>query len=140
LSAKFGKRKAVFRPGMSASVEIQTEVQANVLAIPIEAVTVRQANELDTTSNAQNKDNEDLTEMTTGKKEETEVVFVSNNNVANIRKVTTGIQDDKMIVITSGLQKGEKVVSGPYAVVSKSLKHGDKLKKVSKEALFEVKK
>ncbi len=139
LTAKFGKRKAVFRPGMSASVEIQTEVETNVLAIPIEAVTVRQAKDLDT-AKTDKKDMEDFKLSTTdSKKDEVEVVFINVNNTASIRKVTTGIQNDKLIVITSGLQKGDKVVSGPYATVSKKLKHGDKIKQVSKEMLFEVK-
>lgn len=139
LTAKFGKRKAVFRPGMSASVEIQTEVETNVLAIPIEAVTVRQAKDLDT-AKTDKKDVEDFKlSSTDSKKDEVEVVFININNTASIRKVTTGIQNDKLIVITSGLQKGDKVVSGPYATVSKTLKHADKIKQVSKEMLFEVK-
>ncbi len=139
LTAKFGKRKAVFRPGMSASVEIQTEVETNVLAIPIEAVTVRQAKDLDT-AKTDKKDLEDFKlSSTDSKKDEVEVVFININNTASIRKVTTGIQNDKLIVITSGLQKGDKVVSGPYATVSKTLRHSDKIKQVSKEMLFEVK-
>jgi len=105
LTAKFGKRKAVFRPGMSASVEIQTEIETNVLAIPIEAVTVRQAKDLDT-AKTDKKDMEDFKLSTTdSKKDEVEVVFININNTASIRKVTTGIQNDKLIVITSGLQK-----------------------------------
>jgi HlyD family secretion protein len=92
------------------------------------------------TITTENKDNIDFTSASDSKKDEVEVVFVSNNNVANIRKVTTGIQDDKLIVITNGLQKGDKIISGPYAIVSKSIKHGDKIKHVSKETLFEVKK
>lgn len=139
LTAKFGKRRAVFRPGMSASVEIQTEIEPNVLAVPIEAVTVRNINDLDTTKSEKNE-NLDLISASDSKKDEVEVVFISINNVANIRKVITGIQDDKLIVITSGLQKGDKIISGPYSVVSKSLKHGNKIQQVSKEALFEVKK
>jgi len=136
LTAKFGKRKAVFRPGMSASVEIQTEVAHQVLAIPIEAVTVRQPSDLDTATTPDKKE----TTANADSKDEVEVVFVNNNNNAAIRKIVTGIQDDKLIVITSGLSKGDEVISGPYATVSKTLKHGDKLKKVSKEELFEVKK
>ena len=136
LTAKFGKRKAVFRPGMSASVEIQTEVAQQVLAIPIEAVTVRQPSDLDTATTPDKKE----TTANADSKDEVEVVFVNNNNTAAIRKIVTGIQDDKLIVITNGLAKGDEVISGPYATVSKTLKHGDKLKKVSKEELFEVKK
>lgn len=137
LTLKFGKRKAVFRPGMSASVEIQTEVERNVLAIPIEAVTMRTTQDLDTTNNEAKKEEAKKTDK---ENEEIEVVFKSNNNFASISKVVTGIQDDKYIVIKSGLKKGDQVVIGPYATVSKSLKNGDKLKSVSKEELFDVKK
>jgi len=138
LTAKFGKRKAVFRPGMSASVEVQTEVEKNVLAIPIEAVTIRPESALDTTKT--DDKNKETIVKTDDSKEEIEVVFVNNNNTANIRKVKTGIQDDKNIIILSGLAKGDEVVSGPYSIVSKTLKHGNKINKVSKEMLFEVKK
>lgn len=140
LTAKFGKRKAVFRPGMSASVEIQTETAVNALAIPIEAVTVRNVNDLDTTAKDKEKEESFNTSVAESKKDEIEVVFCNVNNKASIRKITTGIQDDKYIEITSGLNKTDEVVSGPYATISKTLKHGDKVKKVSKEALFEVKK
>jgi HlyD family secretion protein len=139
LSAKFGKRKAVFRPGMSASVEIQTEVAKNVLAIPIEAVTMRSAQDLDTSDKKEGSDL-DKKPVMTANTDEIEVVFKSNKDVASICKIATGIQDDKYIVVKDGLKKGDEVVIGPYAVVSKSLKNGDKLKKVSKEELFEVKK
>lgn len=139
LSAKFGKRKAVFRPGMSASVEVQTEIVKNALTIPIEAVTVRPESALDTASNTTDK-NKVTIAAKEEKNEEVEVVFVSINNTAVIRKITTGIQDDKNIVVHSGLTKNDIIVSGPYAIVSKSLKNGDKLKKVSKEELFEIKK
>ena len=140
LTAKFGKRKAVFRPGMSASVEIQTETATNALAIPIEAVTVRNINDLDTTAKDKEKEENFNTSVAESKKDEIEVVFCNVNGKASIRKITTGIQDDKYIEITSGLTKTDEVVSGPYATISKTLKHGDKVKKVSKEALFEVKK
>lgn len=140
LTAKFGKRKAVFRPGMSASVEIQTETATNALAIPIEAVTVRNIKDLDTTTADKDKPEDFNTSVAESKKDEIEVVFCNVNSKASIRKITTGIQDDKYIEITSGLTKTDEVVSGPYATISKTLKHGDKVKKVSKESLFEVKK
>ncbi|MES2727167.1 MAG: efflux RND transporter periplasmic adaptor subunit [Bacteroidota bacterium] len=140
LTAKFGKRKAVFRPGMSASVEIQTETATNALAIPIEAVTVRNINDLDTTAKDKEKEENFNTSVAESKKDEIEVVFCNVSNKASIRKITTGIQDDKYIEITSGLIKTDEVVSGPYATISKTLKHGNAVKKVSKEALFEVKK
>ena len=60
-----------------------------------------------------------------------ELVFVSENGVAAIREVKTGISDYENIEIISGLKEGDEVISGPYFVVSKQLKEGDKVKKIS---------
>jgi HlyD family secretion protein len=140
LTAQFGKRKSVFRPGMSASVEIQTETALNAIAIPIESVTVRNIKDLDT-AKRDAKENDDFTvSVAESKKDEVEVVFCNIDNQASIRKITTGIQDDKYIVVKEGLKKDQEIITGPYLTISKTLKHGDKIKKVSKEALFEVKK
>ncbi len=138
LTKKFGKRKSVFRPGMSASVEIMTERVNNVLAVPIEAVTVRLASDLDTNAVEEDVKKEKLS--TIGKEEEIEVVFIKVGEKASIRKVKTGIQDDKLIQILEGLKEGEELISGPYTAVSKLLKHNDGIEVVSKEQLFEAKK
>jgi HlyD family secretion protein len=138
LTKKFGKRKSVFRPGMSASVEIMTERANNVLAVPIEAVTIRIASDLDT-NKIETKENKTVS-ASAGKEEEFEVVFIKNSDKASIRKVKTGIQDDKMIQILEGLKEGEELISGPYTAVSKLLKHNDAIEVVSKEQLFEAKK
>jgi len=138
LTKKFGKRKSVFRPGMSASVEIMTERANNVLAVPIEAVTIRIASDLDT-NKIDIKENKTVS-ASAGKEEEFEVVFIKNGDKASIRKVKTGIQDDKMIQILEGLKEGEELISGPYTAVSKLLKHNDAIEVVSKEQLFEAKK
>jgi HlyD family secretion protein len=133
LEKAFGKKRSVFRPGMSASVEIQTEHAHNVIALPIEAVTTRNKNDLDTTSIASKS-----THKAEKSKEDVEVVFVcGTDNKLSIRQVKTGVQDDKVIEILSGLKEGDEVVTGPYSAVSRALKHGDKVKKVSKEELFE---
>lgn len=133
LEKAFGKKRSVFRPGMSASVEIQTEHAHNVIALPIEAVTTRNKNDLDTTSIASKS-----THKAEKSKEDVEVVFVcGTDNKLSIRQVKTGVQDDKVIEILSGLKEGDEVVTGPYSAVSRTLKHGDKVKKVSKEELFE---
>ena len=44
-----------------------------------------------------------------------------------MRVVKTGIQDDSNIQITAGLEEGETVIIGPYNVVTKTLKSGDKV-------------
>ena len=56
-----------------------------------------------------------------------------------MRQVKTGIQDDKMIQIISGITVGDEIVTGPYSAISKTLKGGEKVKKVSKEELFDLK-
>ncbi|HAV28915.1 MAG TPA: efflux RND transporter periplasmic adaptor subunit, partial [Saprospirales bacterium] len=38
---------------------------------------------------------------------------------------TTGIQDDEYILVTSGLEKGEVIITGPYSAISKKLDQGD---------------
>lgn len=136
LSKKFGRRKSVFRPGMSASVEIQTERVDNALSIPIESVSIRDISALDT---AETKENEKPDLSKEKKNEDIEVVFVLHENKASIRKVKTGVQDDKHIQILSGLNKGDMVISGPYSLISKTMKHGDKVTKAKKEELYEKK-
>lgn len=134
LEKAFGKKRSVFRPGMSASVEIQTEHATNVIALPIEAVTTRNKSDLDTTTVVV-KSKRKIEKS----KEDVEVVFVcGTDNKLSIREVKTGVQDDKVIEIISGLKEGEEVVSGPYSAVSRTLKHGDRVQKVSKEELFDV--
>ncbi|MCB0688901.1 MAG: biotin/lipoyl-binding protein [Saprospiraceae bacterium] len=101
-----------FRPGMSASVEINTNTVQNALTIPILAVTTRDIN----------KDKEEET-----KREENlhEVVFKCLGDTVQMVQVETGIQDDNYIQVLSGLETNEEVVSGPYSVVSRQLKQGD---------------
>ncbi len=137
LIKKFGKRKSVFRPGMSASVEIQTEVVRNILTVPTEAVTVRNKSQLDTIIS---KETEKTTKKVTKEEsEDVEIVFVKVGDKAIIRAVKAGIQDDKFTQILSGISDKEEIITGPYSSVSKTLKHGDKIKKVNREELFEIK-
>ena len=50
-------------------------------------------------------------------------------DTAKMIKVETGIQDDEYIMIKSGVNAGDNLISGPYAEISKSLKSGDKVRK-----------
>ncbi len=116
-----------FRPGMTATVDIKTKQVKNVIAVPIQAVTTR----TDTTENAKSyqlktdEEGEAEEESTAG---EFEVVFVQNGDKTKIRVVKTGVQDDEFIEVTQGLKVGDKIVVGPYDVVSKKLKNGSKIK------------
>ena len=103
-----------FRPGMSASVDIKTEIMDDVLAIPIQAVTVREK-----------EDDKDNKKKKAANDELEEVVFVMEADTVRMVNVTTGIQDDEYILVTSGLEKGEVIVTGPYSAISKKLDQGD---------------
>lgn len=134
-----------FRPGMSATVDIQTRKVYNVTTVPIQAVTTR-----DSIIKASSKEiksrREGDDETTTSEREEQttttsgtivqECVFVINDGVVQLKKVKTGIQDNLNIQILEGLKPGEKVVTGPYNAVSRLLKDGDRVKEVPKEELF----
>lgn len=113
--------KSPFRPGMTASVEVITDRKKKVIGIPIEAVTTR----TDTSTTAKSYKVKRSKPTADVKSDESfEVVFVFNNGEADLRVVTTGIQDDQSIHITSGLEEGEEVISGPYSLVSKKLVNG----------------
>ena len=103
-----------FRPGMSASVDIRTETMDNVLAIPIQAVTVREK-----------EDDKDNKKKKAADDELEEVVFVMEADTVRMVNITTGIQDDEYILVTSGLEKGEVIITGPYSAISKKLDQGD---------------
>jgi HlyD family secretion protein len=131
-----------FRPGMSASADIQTRRKEGVLAIPILSVTTAPA-ESDSakTKAAEQKElaasrGED---PATGNDNQREVVYLVHADTVRQISVTTGIQDNDFIEITSGIQPGDTVVSAPFNAISKELKNGTKIKITPKDKLFETK-
>ena len=137
---------APFRPGMSASVEIQTMRAGNIITVPIPAVTTRSGDTLKTKEGFEDE-NQDLVikdekeEKLSKKKEEIkECVFLNVNGKAKMVYVTTGVQDNDYIEIKSGIKVGDEVISGPYGAVSKMLKDGSKITVVDKDKLFSDKK
>jgi len=132
-----------FRPGMSCTVEIQTETAENILTVPIQAVTTRVAKDSLEKLNEKNKTKKeegdrDIEVVSTGKKNEKiqECVFILSDGTAKKADVKTGIQDNTYIQITGGLKEGDEIITAPYSAVSKLLKDGDKVKKVDKKDLF----
>ena len=135
--------KSPFRPGMSATVDIQTETANNILTVPIQAVTTR----ADTSGKISGKKDEgeeiyeneesDEDEITNKEDEELqEYVFLYADGKAKLQKVKTGIQDNIHIQIVEGLEDEQEVIVGPYRAVSKKLKNGDEGRKVDKKDLF----
>lgn len=138
-----------FRPGMSASADIQTKRKLDVLAVPINAVTTREKdsdkslNETRTsTAESGEKNKDEQADRRSISAELDEVVFVLQPDKTTISrvKVRTDIQDITYIEVLSGLKEGDEVITGPYTLVSKTLKNKDKVKVVKKEELFETKK
>ena len=90
-----------FRPGMSASVEIETDRQDNALTVPLQAVTSE------------------------------ECIFTYDPSTATVSsvKVSTGIQSIENIQITGGLEDADStwIVTGPYSTVNRVLEDGMKV-------------
>ncbi len=134
-----------FRPGMSASADIQTRTHPNVLSVPINAVATREKNTDNAVlgnSDAPDNDNNNKSDTHTSSPsiagDLDEVVFVlqAGDTVKKV-KVRTDIQDINYIEIVDGLKEGDQVITGPYSVVSKTLRGGLKVKVVPKDKLFE---
>ena len=130
-------KKYPFRPGMTASVEIITSRKTDVLSVPLAAVTTR--NPKDNTSvqtqEDQGNNNNNERQVTNSNQKPVEkvadkvVVFVNENGVAKMLEVKTGVSDYDNVEILSGVNDGAEVITGPFLVVSKRIKDGDKIKK-----------
>ncbi|WP_018477967.1 efflux RND transporter periplasmic adaptor subunit [Pontibacter roseus] len=137
-----------FRPGMTASVDIITEQKNNVLSVPLSAVTTRSntpaEGEKAEGDDADAEKQEAATPQPAPAGPIEEVVFVYDSaNTVKAVKVKTGISDFDNIEILSGLQEGQKLVSGPFRAVSKTLKDGAKVavkdeKSLNKSALADA--
>lgn len=112
-----------FRPGMTATVDIITKKRFNVLAVPISSVVIK----TDTTNTKRTAAEKFKKIKPTNDEEKFECVFVKVDDEAKLRVITTGIQDNSNIEITSGLAENEEVIIGPYNLVSKTLEIGDKV-------------
>lgn len=117
-----------FRPGMTATVDIITSKRNDVIGVPISSIVIKTDTSATKKSYITKPENEDEKRF--------ECVFIKDGNKAKLRVVETGIQDDAFIEITSGLEAGETVITGPYSTVTKSLSTGDEIevKKAEKES------
>jgi len=135
----------VLKPALSCTAEIQTNEVKDVVAVPMQAVTIRTGDsnlspeEIETRKKklAQRDKGDNNAEFVNeraekaAQKEEREklakVVFLKKGNKAQVVKVTTGISDDTYTEIKSGIQPGDEVVSGSYSAISRKLKDGAKV-------------
>jgi HlyD family secretion protein len=113
------------RPGMSSSVDIQTETRKSVLSVPIQSVTTR----TDTTK----------IQITPSAENIRTLIFITDGKYALAKDVKTGIQDNSFIEITSGIKEGDQVITAPFSAISKKLSDSTLVQIVKKEELFKVK-
>ncbi len=138
-----------FRPGMSATVDIRTETVANVISVPIQAVTVREdtvntlLKKIEKEKTSETEDNTENKKEATTKKDEKppqEYVFIYSDGKVKMQKVKTGIQDNMYIQIITGVTETDEVITAPYNAITKKLNADSKVKKVDKKELFKEKK
>ncbi len=133
------------RPGLSCTAEIQTDIVKDVVAVPMQSVTIRTGDTnlspeeieqrklkkaaSDKGDNAAEFTNERLARAEEKEERETlkKVVFKKNGSKAEMVEVTTGIADDTYMEIKSGLQPGDEIISGSYSAISRKLKDGAKV-------------
>ena len=113
------------RPGMSATVDIQTERKSGIIAVPIQAVTTR----MDTTKVTQTASDEEIRTL----------VFITAGEYALAKDVKTGIQDNNYIEILSGVAENDQVISSPFSAISKKLSDSTLIQIVKKEDLYKEK-
>ena len=145
---RIAERDGKLRPGMSATADIETQTVENVIAVPIQSVTVR-AEGGKTTEELQQQKAKEAREKSGNELEVADermearrqrdqlkrVVFIKDGDKVRLQPVETGIADNTHIEVKSGVKAGDEVVSGSYAAISRRLKDGAKvqLEKPKKE-------
>lgn len=134
------------RPGMSANVDIETKTVENVIAVPIQSVTVRSRDGKKTleqlTAERDRKAKESqgdgaaaaVNEKQQRERERTDrealqrVVFVRNGETVKMVPVETGIGDTAQMEIKAGVKEGDEIVSGPFGTITRTLSDGAKIR------------
>jgi HlyD family secretion protein len=136
-------------PGMSSAVSISTATHDNVVMVPIQAVTSREAKkkeqkaperegsmkvaEAQAAPAAVAANSEPPAKAATGKPKPVKVVFVvDKDGNAQMREVHTGIASRTDVEILDGIAEGETVVDGPYRTLARELQDAQKVKPAQK--------
>jgi HlyD family secretion protein len=108
---------ASLRPGLNASADITTATREGVIAVPIQAVVVREVDEegnVVEAGAAASSEDEEEDRGSRKRGEEKDGVFVVQDQKAVFTPVETGIMGDTEIEITEGLEVGQEIVTGSY--------------------------
>jgi HlyD family secretion protein len=137
---------ADLRPGMSANADIETKTVEDVVAVPIQSVTVRSREGARTIEQlAEDRDRKArenqgegaataINEKQQGERERADreglqrVVFLRSGDTVKQVPVVTGIGDTSHIEIKSGLKAGDEVVTGSFSVITRTLKDGSAIR------------
>jgi HlyD family secretion protein len=115
-------------PGLSTTARITTAARNNSLAIPIQALTIRQRSELEPEKKSKDAAVQAASLTKGNPKEELQGVFVlKNKKEAVFVPVTTGISGTTDIEVTNGLKEGDEIVTGSYKVL-RTLRNGASVK------------
>jgi HlyD family secretion protein len=134
------------RPGFTCSAQITTATRDDVVAVPIQAMAVREL-VYDQAGNIVRPPREEgrrrprsveptasAAELPAGQsRKETEGVFVMRDGRAQFVPVKVGIAGDKYFEVLSGLKAGDQVITGPFNNV-RNLRDGDEVKVDTKAA------
>lgn len=135
----------ILKPGLSCTADIETNMVKDVVAVPMQSVTIRTGDsnlspeeiEKKKETIAARDKGDNSAEFSNERQEKAaqraeseklaKVVFVKKGSKAQLVKVTTGIADDTYMEIKSGIQPGDEVISGSYSAISRKLKDGAKV-------------
>lgn len=117
--------RAKLKPGMSATATITTKTKNNVIAVPLQAIVEKAP---PAPSPGPSIASSAPTPVGEKPKEQKGVYVLDKNNKVKFVEVTTGITGESDIEITSGLQAGTEVITGPSRVL-KTLKDGTAVKR-----------
>ena len=164
VKVSFSEANESIRPGMSAAVDITTAYASDALLIPYASIVTREFDPDSLFSKSAGPDSNNLvaevhaadlnesdddnadSEMGTEKsyrpkKEKIKKtgIFMVKDGKAVFKEVTTGIADDRNLVVLSGLNPGDTIVSGTFQTL-RNLKEGEEVRidEASKERMEDL--
>lgn len=114
------------KPGMSATAVITTKTEANVVAVPLQAIVEKPAQPVPSPAVANN------VPSPADKPKDAKGVYVLQGNKVKFVEVTTGITGESDIQILSGVQADMEIITGPSRVL-KALKDGAVVKRQTRK-------
>ena len=142
---RIDEHDVLLKPALSCTADIETASASDVIAVPMQAVTIRTGDsnlspeeiekkklkieQRDKADNSAELTNEKIEKQAQREQHErlAKVVFLKKGSKAQLAKVTTGISDDTYTEIKSGVQPGNEIISGSYSAISRKLKDGAKV-------------